>query len=95
MSNLPERKPKWKLIAKLILISFFIMSCFYGVSLLLELGLKEKFEIKGPDTESNLIYITKEDRLAELHSVSHFILIWLSTSALLLVAGLYLLRSKK
>ena len=94
MSHTLERKP-WKLIVKLILIGFFIISCFYGISLLLELGLKEKFEIKGPDTESNLINITTEDRLAELHSFRNIILIWLSTTALLLVAGLYLLRSKK
>ena len=94
MSHSLERKP-WKLIAKLVLISFFIISCFYGISLLLELGLKEKFEIKGPETESNLIYITTADRMSELKLVRNITLIWLSTSALLLVTGLYLLRSKK
>lgn len=56
-----------------ILIVLVIITFYVGVGTLLEIGMIEKSEIKGPPTEENQICYSIEDRVQELETVKNMI----------------------
>ena len=56
-----------------ILILLLLVVCIMGVSLLVEIALIEKFQIKGPDTNEETIYLSTSDRYQEILIVSRYI----------------------